>query len=395
MAAGGTACLQAVWLTTCRCYIMALMQPTRVCQLITELRPGGAERCVYELATRLDRSRFDVQVSALRGGSVADELTAAGVAVTVLGVGCKCSPLVVGKVRSLAGLLKRERIDLLHTHLFHADLAGRLAARRAGVPHLVHTVHVAERRWRPWQFAFAKRTTGRCDRIVAVSQSVKDSHQARTGLADEHYTVIPNGVDTEVFRPDQDARERLRRQWQVGPNDVVAVFVGRLDRQKGVDVLLAAAKRFLAATPNATLLIAGDGPMRRKVERYCCQDDGPRYLGFVDDVRALLNAADLFVLPSRWEGWPLALGEAMSMGLPAIGASVAGIRDVIDPGRTGLLVPAENPAALADAMAELAGDADLRRRLGSAGQRRIRGGFSLGQYIAAHEALYESITARP
>jgi len=374
---------------------MGLMQPTRVCQLITELRPGGAERCVYELATRLDRSRFDVQVVALRGGSVADELTAAGVKVTVLGVGCRCSPLVLGKLRSLGGLLKRERIDLLHTHLFHADLAGRLAAKRAGTGRLVHTVHVAERRWRPWQFAFAKRTRDRCDRIIAVSQSVKDSHQARTHLADEHYTVIPNGVDTEAFSPDQGARHRLRRQWQVGPNDVAAVFVGRLDRQKGVDILLPAAEQFLAATPNATLLIAGDGPMRRRVERYCRQDDGPRYLGFIDDVPALLSAADLFVLPSRWEGWPLALGEAMSMGLPAVGADSPGIRDVIDPGRTGLLVPAEDPAALAGAMTELAGDADLRQRLGLAGQRHIREGFSLGQYIAAHEALYESLTARP
>jgi len=374
---------------------MALMQPIRVCQLITELRPGGAERCVYELATRLDRSRFDVQVAALRGGSVADELTAADVKVTVLGVGCKWSPMVVGKVRSLAGLLERERIDLLHTHLFHADLAGRLAARRAGVPHLVHTVHVAERRWRPWQFAFAKQTHRRCDRIIAVSQSVKDWYQARTHLADEHYTVIPNGIDTEAFSPNADARERLCRQWQIAPDDVAAVFVGRLDRQKGVDVLLTAAKQFLTRAPNATLLIAGDGPLRRKVERYCRQDDGPRYLGFVDDVPALLSAADLFVLPSRWEGWPLALGEAMSTGLPAIGADSPGIRDVIDPGRTGLLVPAEDPAALAGAMAELAGDADLRQRLGLAGQRHIREGFSIGQYIAAHEALYESILARP
>lgn len=369
------------------------MQPVRVCQLITELRPGGAERCVYELATRLDRSRFDVQVVALRGGSVADELTAAGVKVTVLGVGCKCSPMVVGKLRSLRCLLKRERIVLLHTHLFHAGLAGRLAARRAGTGRLVHTVHVAERRWRPWQFAFAKRTAGRCDRVIAVSQSVKDWHQARTGLADEHYTVIPNGVDTEAFSPDADARERLRRQWQVGPDDVAAVFVGRLARQKGVDVLLAATEQFLARTPNATLLIAGDGPMWRKVQRFCRASGRARCLGFVDDVPGLLNAADLFVLPSRWEGWPLALGEAMSTGLPAIGADSPGIRDVIDPGRTGLLVPAEDPAALAGAMAELAGSAELRQRLGSAGQRHIREGFSVGQYIGAHEGLYESIMA--
>lgn len=374
---------------------MDVMQPIRICQLITELRPAGAERCVYELATRLDSSRFDVQVIALRGGSVADELTAAGVKVTVLGVGWRWNPTVAGKLRVLADVLSRERVDLLHTHLFHADLAGRMAARRAGVTRVVHTVHVAEKRFRPWQFAFAKWAMGGCDRIIAVSQSVKDSHQARTGLADRDYTVLPNGIDTEAFSPSADARRQLREQWQLGQGDIAALFVGRLDRQKGVDVLLKAAGQFLAGAPNATLLIAGDGPMRGKVRRYCKASGGrARWLGFVDDVPALMNAADMFVLPSRWEGWPLALGEAMAMGLPAIGADSPGIRDVISTGETGLLAPAEDPAALADAMARLAGDGDLRQRLGSAGQRHIREGFSIAKYIAAHEELYEQIAGR-
>ena len=367
------------------------MQPIRVCQLITELRPGGAERCVYDLATRLDRERFDVQVVALRGGSVADDLTAAGVKVTVLGVGCKWSPMVVGKLRSLARLLQRERIGLLHTHLFHADLAGRLAGRRAGVARLVHTVHVAERRFRPWQFAFAKWTSGRCDRVIAVSQSVKDWHCARSGLGDDRYMVIPNGVDTQVFSPNAESRQRLRRQWGIAADDVVAVFVGRLDRQKGVDVLLKAAGQFLTATPNAALLIAGDGPMRQKVHRCCKADGGARYVGFVNDVPALLSAADMFVLPSRWEGWPLALGEAMSMGLPAIGADAAGIRDVITHGQTGLLVPAEDAAALASAMGQLAGDRELRQRIGAAGQQRVITDYSIDKYVGAHAAVYEAV----
>jgi len=367
------------------------MQPIRLCQLITELHPGGAERCVYELATRLDRGLFDVQVAALRGGQMAEELASAGVKVTVLGVGCRWSPTVFGKLHSLTGLLKRERIDLLHTHLFHADLAGRLAARRAQVPHVIHTVHVAERRFRPWQFLFV-RSTGRSDRIIAVSQSVKDWHRARTGLAEDQYTVIPNGIDTEAYWRDMEAGQVLRRQWGAESADVIAVFVGRLDRQKGIDVLLRAAGLFLVTSPQVRLVIAGDGPMQRRVQRFC-QAAGGRatYLGFVHDIRGLLSAADMFVLPSRWEGWPLALGEAMAVGLPAVGADAPGIRDVIEHDRTGLLVPPEDPAALAEAMAKLAGDTEQRRRMGEAGRQLICNDFTIGKYISSHTLLYQAV----
>ncbi len=374
---------------------MHAMQPIRICQLITTLGQGGAEWCVYELATMLDPARFDVQVVALRGGMVADVMVKAGVKVTVLDVGCRWSPAAWGKVGRLSRLLADERIDLLHTHLFHADLAGRLAAKRAGTPHLVHTVHVAEQRFMPWRLAFARWTRARCDRIIAVSQSVKDSHQAGSRLADVDYTVLPNGRDTDKYSPDADAREWWRQRLGLGEDDIAALYLGRQDRQKGTDVLLKAAKQFLAATPNATLLIAGEGPMQRRVARVCNASGGrARYLGYVDDTEGLLNGADMFVLPSRWEGWPLALGEAMAVGLPAIGADSPGVRDVITAAETGLLVPAEDAVALADAMARLAGDADLRRQLGQAGQQYIRDGFSIAKYISAHEDLYEQIAGQ-
>src|SRR5512140_1386762 len=111
------------------------MAPIRICQLITELRPAGAERCVYELARRLDPRRFEVRAIALQGGAMAEQLRAAGIETAVLGVRGKWDAL---KIVRLAGLLRRWEIDLLHTHLFHADLAGRMAAAMVQVPHLVH-----------------------------------------------------------------------------------------------------------------------------------------------------------------------------------------------------------------------------------------------------------------
>jgi glycosyltransferase involved in cell wall biosynthesis len=351
---------------------------------------------VYELATRLDREKFDVQVAALRGGAVAEELRAAGVKVHVLDVGGKWSLALPGKLRRLTEMLRDEGIELLHTHLFHADLAGRLAMRKAGVGHLVHTVHVAEKRWRPWQFAFARWMRRRCDRIVCVSPSVKQWHAERSGLAGDCYEVIANGIDVDAFSRDDVARRKLREDWGVGDEDVVAAFVGRLDRQKGVDVLVAAIERLAGQEGRIKFIIAGDGPQRPMVEEFCQAAAGEacEYLGHVGNIRALLSAADMFILPSRWEGWPLALGEAMAAGLACVGTNVAGIRDVLTDGQTGLVVDGENPEALAAAAGRLAADAGLRDRLGGSAAELIRSEFSIETNVKRHEELYLRVVGR-
>ena len=367
------------------------MDRIRLCLLITELRPAGAERCVYELARRLDRARFDVRVAALRGGAVADALQAAGVPTHVLGVRGKWD---AGKLLTLARLLRQWRIELLHTHLFHADVAGRLAACMAGVPHLVHTVHVAEERFRPWQFAWARLAAGRCDRIVCVSGDVADWHAARSGLPMSKYRVIHNGVDVEAFATAPALRRWMRSQWAVADDRVVAVFAGRLDRQKGVDVLLRAMERLGASCPRLVLLIAGEGPQREGLERLLAElrlGDRVRMLGFVEGVERVLAAADLFVMPSRWEGFGLAAAEAMAAGLPVVATRVAGLREIVLDGHTGILVDRDDAAALAEAIQRLAGDAALRGEMGRAGAQRVAEHFDIRRNVEAHQSLYREV----
>ncbi|MDY6913650.1 MAG: glycosyltransferase [Planctomycetota bacterium] len=367
------------------------MRRLHVCQLITELAPAGAERCVYELARRLDGRRFDVQVVSLRGGAVADRLHACGVKVSVLGVRGRWDLL---KLATLTSILRRERIDLLHTHLFHADLAGRPAAYLASVPHIVHTVHVAEGRFRPWQFAAARLLAGCCDRIICVSESVRSFHARRSGLPLRRYSVVPNGIDAAAFARDEAARSRLRAQWGVGPDEILLAAVGRLDRQKGTDVLLAAMEQLTARKWGGKLVLAGDGPERRIVENFIAHTDcgkKVRLLGFVDDVQGLLSAADIFVMPSRWEGWPLALAEAMAAQLPIVASDAPGICDVLVDGQTGLMVLPEDAAALAKAIERLAGDAELRTRLAQAARREVVQKHSIEKNIARHEEIYEEV----
>ena len=373
------------------------MKKIRICQLITELVPGGAERVVYELAHRLSTSRgcgvqFDVEVAALRGGEVAEWLGWEGIPTTVLGVRGKTD---LPKLARLAGFFRRGKFDLVHTHLFHADLAGRLAGWFSDIPHLVHTVHAVEHRFRPWQFAFARLLSERCDRIVCVSQGVRDHHAAKSGLPLSRYVVIPNGVDVDAFARNESQRKKLRRQWDVREGEILLGFVGRLHADKGADVLLEAMAILRERGSSVQLVVAGQGGEQKIIEDRIREEGlaSVRLLGFRNDVPAVLSAVDVFAMPSRREGLPLAAAEAMAASLPVVGTDVVGLAEIIRHEQTGLVVPSEAPRALADAIERLAGDPKLREQMGSAALTRVREFFTIEKMLAAHERLYMELTA--
>jgi len=370
------------------------MDRLRICQLITELRPAGAERSVYELSRRLDRDRFDVRVIALRGGMVADWLTEAGIEVRVLDVRGKWDMI---RLRRLTDELRSHDTDILHTHLFHADLAGRPAAQLAAVPYVIHTVRTAEGRFRPWQFAYARFLADSCDRIVCVSESVHQVHARRSGLPAWRYTVIPNGIDVDAYRHVPAARRRLRQQWGISPKETLVAYVGRLTHEKGIDRLLDAISHLGARGNPINTVIVGDGPRRDTVENFIARGEGGRHarlLGFVEDVAGVLSAADIFVLPSRWEGWPMALGEAMAAGLPVIAMDVPGTRDLVRNGQTGILVRDADTTALAEEIIRLSEDGDARKALGLAAEQWARQHFRIEDCVSAHERLYLEVAGR-
>jgi glycosyltransferase involved in cell wall biosynthesis len=366
----------------------------RIVEMITELRPSGAERCVFELTRRLSPERFDVRVLSLRGGQVAGWLARLGYPVEVLGLRGRWD---VGKFLRLLRTLRLWRPDVLHTHLFHADFVGRLAAECVGLPHVVHSVHVAEGRFRPWQFAWARLAADACGRIVCVSPDVRDHHARLSGLPSRRYSVIPNGIDVDAYTCDPGRRQTLRRQWGVAEGRCLLAFVGRLDPQKGVDVLISALSHLGGRHEPIEIVIAGEGPLESVVRTYAEVGEGGghcRVLGYVSNVSDVYSAADALVLPSRWEGFGLVAAEAMAAGLPVIGTNVPGLRHVVVHGQTGLLVPPDDVQALADAMAALAGDEDARTRYGEAGLQRVRRLYDIDRNVAQHAELYEQIAQR-
>ncbi|MDP6634293.1 MAG: glycosyltransferase [Phycisphaerae bacterium] len=369
------------------------MSKIRICQIVSDLKPTGPGRRVCEISARLDRRRFDVSIIALQGGALAELPELADTPVKIVNASG-----VFGLMRlsRLSGLIRARRADLVHTHGFRADLAGRPAARLAAVPNLVHTVHDAKGRFKPWQFAYARFLGGYCDRIICVSPSVKEYHGGRSGLPLEKYNVIPSGIDVEAFTPDSGARKRLRKQWGVDDSQPVVGYVGRIDRGKGIETLLSAFSH-LAARGNAMdVVIAGEGSGRRIVENFIRHGEGGsrcRLLGYVDDVRSVLSAIDIFTTANNSEGHPLSPTEAMAAGLPVVATKAPGLRDIVIDGITGLLAAPRDVFGLAERIERLGCDPELCKQLGAYGRRRVMAQYPVSAMIDAIETLYSDVAA--
>lgn len=365
----------------------------RLLLLTTELRPAGAERVVAELALGLDPARWQVWVASLwspggQDGAVADELRARGVPVVALRLRGKLDlPRAAGLIR----LLRRFRPHVLHAHLFHANLAARLLGRLGGARRVVATHHVVERRPLPARRLLERLTAGRDDVTVCVSEAVARFARERLGASPARLRVIPDGVDLARFSgPAEDpaaAREALGLPRE-GP---LLVGVGRLTGQKGWDVLLRALPRLLEAHPSLLLALAGQGQEEAALRALAAGlglAPRVRFLGFRSDPERVLRAADVVVIPSRWEGFGLVAVEALAAGRAVVASAVDSLPEVL--GQAALLVPPEDPLALAGALRDLLDDPARRAALAAGGPARAAQ-FDARAMIAAYAALYEEL----
>lgn len=363
--------------------------PIPITLTITDLDVGGAERALTSLTLGLDRRRWSPLVVNLSGeGALADVIRAAGVPVASLGLGRR------GLLRGVAGLaavLRRHRPALVQSFLFHANVLSRLAAPIAGSPWVVGGLRVAERQ-QGWHLTLDRLTSRMSCGSVCVSEGVRRFSVEQGRLDPARLTVIPNGVDlSRIDAAAPASRDRLG----VADDDFLALAVGRLDVQKGLPDLLDAVATAAEAVPRLKLAIVGDGPLREWLaSRVAERPDLSRrvlIVGRRDDVPSLMKAADLFVHAAHWEGMPNVVLEAMAAALPVVATGVEGTDELIDPGKTGWLVPVREPRALAAAIVEAAGGRDLRRGLGLAGRQRVEQDFSIRRMVAAYDHLWSSL----
>jgi len=310
-------------------------------------------------------------------GGLLDAVRAEGFRVETIHFARRLSPLVHATAFcELVRLLRRERPDLVHAHMPISGFLGRLAARVAGVPRVAYTCHGflfnQEGSWLRRSAGFVMEWIA--GRFTDVFMTVSSSEAADAGRFHifRGAEVVGNGRDPTVFRPDAAARARIRATLGTTDDRVVIVAVSRLVRFKGYPELAAA----MHAVPGAELWVVGErlasdrGEDMEALLRSAGLGERLHLLGYRNDVAAVLAAADIFVLPSYFEGLPMSVIEAMLCDLAVVASDIDGPREQVIDGVTGLLVPPRQVAPLAAALARLAGDAALRAAMGAAGRRR-------------------------
>jgi glycosyltransferase involved in cell wall biosynthesis len=398
------------------------MPPVRIALCITELDAGGAERCLTELAIRMDRRRFEPVVycladhpqCAVKGdspifddhrcaevpakiGTVPPErpgatflpvLLDAGVEVHCLGGrGIWQFPMVLHRLKRL---LSEQRPQIIQTFLFHANILGRIAARRAGIEHVVSGIRVAEHA-AGWHLRLDRLTQKWVDHYICVSRAVADFSATRAKLPREKLVVIPNGIDLEKYPSPQSAD---LQQFGIAAGQPVVLFVGRLDIQKGVKWLVETAPQWLRRTPGCHLLLVGEGPLRGSLEttaKILKIADRVHFAGWRADVPALLAASKLFVLPSVWEGMPNAVLEAMAACRPVVATDVEGVLELLGPGAPEQTVHHGDTLALVERIVVFLQDSAHSTAVGAANRRRVEENFSISQVVRAYEEFWESL----
>ena len=359
-----------------------MMESLRIVQYITPSQIGGAEVHVGTLAHKLEERGHQVTVVCPRGRPLVPELVARGLTVRTPRTTGKLDPVTLARI---AHWLRRDRAQVIHTHLSTASLLGSAAARLAGIPS-VATVHGLNTRT---CFNWARA-------IIAVSNAVKQ-HLVDQGMPSQRITVVHNGVDLQAVSRAKDAPS-VRREWGLPAAAPLLITVGRLTPAKGHrDLLKAAAvlsrdSRWL----ELRLLIVGAGALLPELQREAQQlglEQRVIFTGFQRDVLPFVLAADVFVLPSIQEGLSLSALEAMALGKPVVACRVGGTPEVVVDGETGLLVAPGHPRELAAALERLLADPEKARAMGEAGRRRAREAFDLEQMVTKIERIYRDLIA--
>jgi len=292
--------------------------------------------------------------------------------------------------------IRRGRFDIVHTHNSKAGFLGRLAARLARCPAIIHTVHgfafheqvgwlgrrvylTAERKASSW-----------CDRMIVVSQPLRDwALRARVASA-EKMRLIYSGIDIDAFSGVQ-ASADLARSLGVKPGDMVVGIVSKLWEGKGHDLLLQSVARLSRQWPQIRLLVVGEGKLERQLRERAASlglREIALFTGFRSDIPEITALFDIAVLPSLFEGMGRVVLEAMAAGKPVVASRVGGIPDLVQDGVTGLLFPPGDVAALTEQLGRLLNDPDLRRRMGEAGRRQVDERFSAQAMVARIHEVY-------
>jgi glycosyltransferase involved in cell wall biosynthesis len=363
-----------------------------VLYLAHSFQVGGAEEMVLTLTRHLP-SRFAARVCCITtAGPIGEEIQRSGAPCDVLGLnpGIRRPQDVVKLRRYLA----RTKPHIVHTFLLTASLYGRFAAKLASVPVVIGTEVNIYANKRRAHIVAERLLMAATDCVVASAESVRDFYIEQVQADPGRVKVIYNAVDWSALDATM-TRAEMRASVGIPADALVVTIIARLTEQKAHRVLFEALATN-AALRDVHVLVVGDGELRDDLKHRASAIDGGRRIHFVGarrDLGNVLAATDVFAMPSLWEGLPLSLVLAMGAGLPVVATRVAGIPEVVQHGRTGLLVEPADSRAFGDALASLVHDASLRVAIGSAARDFVRPRFGSEHYLAAVTDLYDSLLA--
>lgn len=361
----------------------------RVVEVLATGTNGGAQEHLFSLLSRLDRTRYEASVVALSTGSAVRKLERAGFDVTVID-----HPDDADATRALTAHLALIRPDIIHTHMYRADIVGTKAALALAEtghrrPYVVSTVHSSRVRSAEDR-ELIRQLTPSMDQLIAVSKSIEQK------IADEHRTGAPvrliyNGVDLQRY-DNQEACCTLPEEYGMEPGSQIVGVVARLEPEKGHQTLIEAWPNVLRKVPSAYLLIVGEGSRRDFLEQWAAAHKVAHrviFTGRRDDIPAVTAALDVAVLPSWREAQGLSILEAMALSRPVVASDVGGIPEMVEDGVTGLLVEHDNPVALADAIVRLLTDHAFADTIARAAHDLVHDRFCIELMVKSVEEIYD------
>jgi len=382
-----------------------MSRPLRLAFVVADMGPGGTERQIVELAERLPRDRFRSDLVVLRA---VDGAWAAppGVGLRVLSMPAQAGGSFAAAM-ARAGLsiprylraIRAGHYDIVDARLFHGYVLAGLTKPLSGAPILVagrRSLGEFKDRFGPLERGLDRLSRGRADVVVANSAAVAADTARREGLDPARLRVIRNGIGPAQPLAAAE-RTAIRAGWGVGPDEIVAGAVANYRSVKGLDRLVRVVAGLRAELPALRLVLIGDGPLQGALEAQAAALGAGaivRVNGPEPDARRLVEAFDLVVSASEAEGLPNALLEAAAAGRPIAATAAGGTVEVVEDGRTGLLVPVGDEAALAAAVRRLAAEPELRARLGAAAREHVAATFGMDRMVAEYAALYAELAAR-
>ncbi|MFZ0708076.1 MAG: glycosyltransferase [Candidatus Korobacteraceae bacterium] len=372
--------------------ILDARSPIRIMHVVDRLDVGGTEIALMKLIHSLDPRIFEHSICTVRG--MASRFCSWSSDVVVRQAGRSTGSFQFNLVR-LCRLMKAVRPTIVHSRNW-GGIEAILAARLAGIPVIIHSEHGYDlnmQRGLPLRQSLYRNFSYRyATAVFTVTEELRRYHSAQARCSPRRIAVLYNGVDTEKFKGRPHLRSALRQQLGLSPDCLVIGFVGRMIALKDVLTLLRAAEKIASELPDFQILLIGEGPERARLEEYV--GGSPSLPGRVTfarnrpDIADLLNAIDVFVLPSLAEGMSNTLLEAFATGIPALATNVGGNPEIVEDGMSGYLFPPGDVSALANRLLVLLRDDRLRKAVGAAARNRAVANFSLDGMLSRYTDLY-------